>query len=147
MRFGSRYAFEHMILLAPPSSAQTCNVGSLQVDAVQHKFLLNEAQRLRGRVYVDDGAVDRKQLSRDGRLVHPHDARSWQLLLMNREGRVAGCARYIPHEDEVSFSELGVATSALAYSPSWGSRLKRAVEAERAKARRGGMAFAEVGGW
>lgn len=146
MSFGSRCAFEQMILLAPPSS-QTFTVSSQQVDASQHAVFLKEAQRLRGRIYLEDGAVDRRQLSADGRLIHTHDERGWHLLLMNRNGRVAGCARYVVHDDDVSFSEFGVATAALAYSPNWSFRLREAVEAQRAKARARGMAFAEVGGW
>jgi hypothetical protein len=84
---------------------------------------------------------------RDGRLVHDHDESSWQLLVMNWEGRVAGCARYIPHKDGVKFSELGIAKSALAGSRHWGARLRQAVENQRARARSCGRTFAEVGGW
>src|SRR5438128_685534 len=146
MRFGSQYAFEHMILLAPPSSAEAFSVGSLKVDASQHRFFLTEAQRLRGRVYLQDGAVDDKQLSRDGRLVYAHDEHSWHLLLLDRQATTSACVRYIPHQDRVSFHDLGVASSALAYSPTWGSRLRCAIQAERAKARLRGMGYAEVGG-
>jgi hypothetical protein len=146
-RFGSRTSeFEHLILLAPPC-ASAANFGALQVDPLRHKLLLREAQRLRGRVYLRDGAITARQLTRDGRLVHSHDTRGWQLLVLNHEQRVAGCIRYASQDDNVSFSELGVADSALAHSPTWGTRLRRAVEAKREDARRRGIGYAEVGGW
>jgi hypothetical protein len=146
-RFGPRTSeFGHLILLAPPC-APAGNFNAFQVDSVRHKLLLREAQRLRGRIYLRDGAITARQLTRDGRLVHQHDNRSWQLLVINREHRVAGCIRYSSQDESVSFSELGVAESALAQSPTWGSALRRAVEEKRADARRRGIGYAEVGGW
>jgi hypothetical protein len=147
MKFGSRRAFKGLLLLAPPSSIHDETFGFCHTDESWYNHLLAEAQRLRGRVYLQDGAVDAGELSSDGRLVHAADEHSWQLLIMNWEGNVAGCARYMPHREGVSFSELGIARSALAYSRHWGSTLRRAVEAERTKARHRGISFAEVGGW
>ena len=148
MKFGSRRAFQRLLLLAPSSLTEDANFGSCQIiDKSQYNFLLSEAQRLRARVYLQDGAIDPGEILRDGRLIHTHDEDSWQLLVINWNGEVAGCARYIPHKEEVSFSELAIAKSALASSHPWGRRLRRAVEAERAKARRRGINFAEVGGW
>jgi len=147
MRFVSNYACEHVMLLAPLYSAQAANIGALEVDALQHNYFLRETQRLRGRIYLQDGAIEPKHLSRDGRLVHPQDEHSWHLVLMSPDRRVSGCLRYVPHEAHTSFSELGVARSALAYSPAWGSRLRGAVESARAKARNRGMGYAEIGGW
>lgn len=147
MKLGSRRAFQGLQLLAPRTSDHASRFNSCQIDEPQYNSLLREAQRLRGRVYLEDGAVTPREVSRDGRLVHAHDERSWQLLVMNWEGRVAGCARYIPHKDCVSFSELGIAKSALACSRHWGARLRQAVESQRARARSCGRTFAEVGGW
>jgi hypothetical protein len=147
MKLSSRGAFESLRLLAPSLPHQDANFRIRQFDQDQHNFLLGEAQRLRGRVYLQDGAIDARQLSDDGRFVHPDDEHSWQLLVMDSRGKVAGCARYIPHHEYASFSELGVATSALARSAEWGPGLRRAVELERAKARCLGKGFAEVGGW
>jgi hypothetical protein len=144
MKLGSR---QRLQLLAPRSSANASTFGSCQVDEPQYNSLLHEAQRLRGRVYLEDGAITAREVSQDGRLVHAHDERSWQLLVMNWEGKVAGCARYIPHKDGVSFSELGISKSALACSRHWGSKLRQAVESQRARARSCGRTFAEVGGW
>ena len=147
MRFGKSYPLRSFLLLAPPSSLHDGTFGFCQTDDFQYDSLLREAQRLRGRLYLQDGAVSTRSITNDGRLVHHQDEQSWHLLVMNDDGLIAGCARYIPYKDSVSFSELGVARSALAHSHPWGPKLRRAVEAQRAKALRRGLTFAEVGGW
>jgi hypothetical protein len=147
MKFGRR-AFHSLLLLAPSPSAADVRFGFCETeDDYQYNSLLKEAQQLRGRVYLQDGAINAQSLTREGRFIHPHDGQSWHLLIMDDAGRVGGCARYIPHDECVSYSELGVAKSALAHCYDWGGRLRRAIETERATARRRGITFAEVGGW
>jgi len=135
------------MLLAPPTVPRHRHFDNYHVNTSQYWRLLNEAQTLRGRVYLKDGAIGRKQLSRDGRLVHSHDEKSWHLLIKNPAGSVSGCARYSPQKDHVPFSDLGVAGSALANSPNWGSHVRVAVEAKRAEARHRGFGYVELGGW
>jgi hypothetical protein len=148
MRTASRsFESDHLILLAPPFGDWSTNFDSFEIDSFRYERLMADAQRLRGQVYLQDGAINPRQLTLDGRLVHPHDEQSWQLLVMNADGGVSGCARYSPKEHDVSFSELGVAGSALAHCPSWGDRLRRAVESKRAEAARRGYGYAELGGW
>jgi hypothetical protein len=138
---------DRMILLAPPFGDWPATFNSIKVDTLRHQRLLADAQWLRARAYCHDGAINRYQLSSDGRFVHSHDEQSWHLLVMDDKGRVAGCARYCPHKHHVSFSELSIAESALASCPEWGSRLRRAVESKRAEARRRGYSYGELGGW
>jgi hypothetical protein len=136
-----------MILLAPPFGDWHESFDSIEVDAIHHEHLLAEAQRLRARIYLQDGAIHRHQLSADGRFVHSHDDQSWHLLLLDAHGRVSGCARYSPHNPHVSFSELGISKSALAHCCNWGESLRRVVESKRAEARRRGYVYGELGGW
>src|SRR5262245_8556753 len=121
------------ILLAPPIASLTEIFQSVTVDYLQHAWFLAEVQRLRGRVYLHDGAIEARQLSADGRFVHPHDKASWHLLFTNSLGEVAGCLRYRP-ADEAAFHHLDIARSALACSDKWGVRLREAVEAKKADA-------------
>jgi hypothetical protein len=116
------------------------------VDHFHHGWLLGEAQRLRARVYLEDGAIEHNQLSSGGRFVHPLDRHSWHLLTLNKSGEVSGCLRY-SQMDWVSFYHLEVARSALAYSHEFALPLRRAVEKKRADARRRGVTYAELGGW
>src|SRR5688572_15609243 len=147
MRVGvSEFWSARTILLAPPIESLTETFQSVQVDSLQHGWFLSEVQRLRGRVYLQDGAVETHQLTADGRLVHPKDKKSWQLLVTNSTGEVSGCLRYSP-ADHASFHHLDVARSALACSDKWGVHLRDAVEARKADAQRREINYAEVGGW
>src|SRR5688572_5919225 len=131
------------ILLAPPNESLTEIFQSVQVDCHQHGWFLSEVQRLRGRVYLEDGAVEAHQLTTDGRLVHPQDHKSWHLLVTNSAGQISGCMRYSP-ADHASYHHLDVARSALACSDKWGMQLREAVEARKAEAQRREINYAEV---
>ncbi|HYZ85308.1 MAG TPA: hypothetical protein VE621_12935 [Bryobacteraceae bacterium] len=134
------------VLLAP-SEANFIPFTKLSVNPVQHQSLLGELQRVRGQIYLEDGAIGPDRLTWDGRFVQAADAKSWHLLILNDKGRVAGCARYRPHHSLVTFDELSVRDSALAKSSEWGPTLRRAVEAEITRARNRGLHYAELGGW
>jgi hypothetical protein len=136
-----------MMLLAPLAGDLPDTFRAVQVNCRKHEALLGEVQRIRGREYLKDGAIPAWQLSPEGRYIQAIDEKSWHLLVLNRFGQVAGCARYTPHQNGVSVYELGVAGSALAQSDHWGNRLHRAVESELNDARRRGISYAEVGGW
>jgi len=97
-------------------------------------------------VYLEDGAIEPNQVTRDGRFVHSIDRVSWHLLVLNSRRQVSGCLRYTPM-DWVSFYHLEVARSALAYSQEWAIPLRKAVEKKRAEAQRRGIMYAELGGW
>src|SRR5205823_5400390 len=97
MRCASRSIESHlMVLLAPLTFPRHKHFDNYHINTTQYRRLLGEAQTLRGRVYLKDGAVGRRQLSRDGRLIHSHDEQSWHLLIKNSDGKVSGCARYSP---------------------------------------------------
>jgi hypothetical protein len=75
------------------------------------------------------------------------DHKSWHLLTLDERGRVAACTRYLSHPSTVSFSELTVSHSALATTPSWGPRVRDAIEAELTLARKRRWSYVEMGGW
>jgi hypothetical protein len=104
-------------------------------------------QQLRGRLYLEDGAVGKGDLSRDGHHVLPSDDRSWHLLVVNRAGDVLGCTRYLLHSPRASFDDLGVRETVLADSNEWGAKLRAAVEEELSCAREAGFSYVEIGGW
>ncbi len=116
-------------------------------DATLHENLLAGLQRLRGRIYLDDGAVERAQLTPDGRHKQTIDDQSWHVLAVDDQGGVCGCARYMPYTRGTDFMELGVSRSALAQSGEWGGKLRTAVETEMRSAWSRGIACVEVGGW
>jgi len=113
----------------------------------EYEAVMASMQRLRGAVYLKDGAIKTWQLSPDGRHTAEADARSWHVLLVDEENNVDGCARYTSYSNSVTFGSLGVSRSALAMSDQWGVKLRDAVEQELAVAREEGLSYVEVGGW
>jgi hypothetical protein len=112
-----------------------------------HQRLLTDAQRLRGRIYLQDGAILTSQLLSDGRHVQAADQKSWHLLTLDERGRVAACTRYLPHSNTVSFSELTVSNSPIAQSDAWGRSFRNVIEAELALAKKRQCSYVEMGGW
>jgi hypothetical protein len=134
------------ILLAP-STSNVAAFRKVSVDSRQHRLLVAEAQRLRGKTYVDLDAINPSQLSSDGRHVHTADDQSWHLMTMDEAGHVVACLRYQAHPNNIPYSKLTIARSALAKSQEWGRNLRVAVEDELRQARERGCWYVEMGGW
>jgi hypothetical protein len=137
---------QRLVIVSPPSQADP-TFGDVQVDAAAHRRLLREMQKLRGSIYLHDGAVSREQLSRDGLHMTPEDERSWHLLMLGPRGKVSACVWYMEHADDASFEQLRVRNSPLAKQQRWRGLLWKAVDAELTRARRHNLRYAEVGGW
>jgi len=136
-----------LLLLAPAHASMPAALGHVDVDEERYDELLGDVQRLRGRVYLQDGAIEHHQLTADGRHHTPEDEKSWHLVMLDKVGRVAACVWYMPHEADVSATRLRVRHCPLARHPVWRETLWGAVESELAEARRAGLGYAEVGGW
>jgi hypothetical protein len=134
-------------LLLAPSSVNPGPFKAMVVDSSTHLSRLSEAQKLRGRIALHEGAVGPAQLASDGRHIQPADEHSWHLLTLDSNGRVAACMRYLPHRRDAGFHDLAISRSALAQSKTWGRRLRMAVEADLRSARRRGCSYVELGGW
>jgi len=137
---------QRLVLVAPPAEMIPHVFKSVRVEPSEHHRLVREVQRMRGAVYLEDGAVQRDELSPDGLHQTPEDERSWHLLFMNG-GQVTACAWLMVHTVEASFEQLRVRHTPLARMEDWRAKLWFAVELELAKARAEGWAFGEVGGW
>lgn len=134
------------VLLAPGRLYSTL-FSDVSVDPGWHRRLLISVQKLRGRVYLQDGAIEPWQLSVDGRHAQAADYKSWHLLTMDENEDVLACTRYLPHHHNVSFAELTVSHSALGQSEMWGQTLRAAVESELRIAKQRRCAYVEMGGW
>jgi hypothetical protein len=104
-------------------------------------------QRLRGQIYLEEGAIDSNSLDPDGRHYLPGDERSWHILALDEAGRIQGCIRSLPCCSTVRFGDLAVRETPLAACEVWGHRLKLAVELELERARAMAVDFFEIGGW
>ncbi len=136
-----------LILLAPGSGEIPAKFDQSVYDAKLYDDLLAGMQRLRGSVYLEDGAISANELTADGRHLSSADSEAWHVLAVDNTGRVCGCARYLSHDNSTSFHDLVLKSSALAQDPQWGGRLQAAVESELALAQRMGVPYVEAGGW
>lgn len=134
-------------LLAPPQAVVPGNFCRVDQDHAWHQRMMNRMQRLRGEIYLQDGAIRNSQIGPDGAHRVPIDDPAWHVLALDDSMRIYGCSRYLAHPNSVKFSQLSVRHSPLATSFLWGSRFRSAVEADIHLARRRGIGYVEVGGW
>jgi hypothetical protein len=141
-------AIDHrLVLLAPPESHVPTFFGNVTGDEVEHRRLVTDMQRLRGSVYLRDGAVTPDDLSSEGLHKTPEDARSWHLLMRNEEGGLSACIWYLEYNTLPAFQQLRARHCALSRSYDWHDRVRRAVAGEVAQARVERVRYSEVGGW
>jgi hypothetical protein len=136
-----------LLLLAPADAEIPRVLTGVEWNPQRHGSLLAGLQRLRGRVYLEDGAIERSALSPDGRYIQAADEEAWHLIALNANGFVSGCARYMAHSGHVHFDDTGLSNSPLSWSAEWASSLRIAVQFEIERANRLGIDFVEVGGW
>jgi hypothetical protein len=148
---GSQYVNSNVdktfVMLAPGGARIPGHFGCVQDDVDQHSSLLSQMQRLRGAVYLQDGAISKSQLDGSGRHRLPDDHQSWHLLRLREDGTVSGCARILVHGRDADYEELRVSSSALATCGTWGEALRSSMESEICKARINGRYVVEPGGW
>ena len=143
---GWKLASKGFVFLAPPDAPIAAFDRTIE-DPTGYSRLLGDAQRLRGRVYVEDGAIERQDLTGDGRHIQEADSRSWHLLEVDEYQRVTACLRYFPHSPGTSFQELSISHTGLAQSSAFRSEVRDAVEAELEFAAQRGLDYFEIGGW
>ena len=136
----------NLVLLAPASARSCGPFDHIWRSNQTYTKLLSDMQRLRGEVYLHDGAVERHELTSDGRHIVPSDEHSWHLLTLNSAGRVLGCIRY-SRASVTGFGALNVGRAALTKSKSWGPLVRSCVLEEARNARSAGFSYLEIGGW
>src|SRR5450432_1470541 len=97
-----------LLLVAPVGASFESFEGEITPSDRLHADLIAETQRLRGGIYLEDGAIDASQLTPDGRHVSDLDHESWHLLTITPAGRMVGCTRFRRHANTVCPDELGV---------------------------------------
>ncbi len=135
-----------MVLLAPAGACLDPFSGPVTVSDRAHSELIREMQRLRGEVYLTDGAIQASQMT-SGRHVSPCDEESWHLLTARRDGTVAGCVRFLRHPNTVRCHQLRVSSAPLARSRDWAAGFVSSINSELEAARRYNFSYVEIGGW
>jgi hypothetical protein len=134
-------------LLAPPETPYGGAFGRPNIDKQLYDHFLASIQKLRGRVYLKDGAIQESELDDEGRFSMPGDKRSWHFLLVDSSQNVIGGARYLVHPNTVGFDQLRVRHAALANHPNWADKVRQAVENDLRLARQHDFSYVEIGGW
>jgi hypothetical protein len=107
---------------------------------------LRETQEMRGRIYLEDGAISSRQII-NGSHVVDSDHGSWHLLVLDGAGRVCGCTRYRQHALDVEYHQLIAAQTTLASCATWEGMARCAVNEELELSRSLDVPFVEIGGW
>lgn len=136
-----------LVVLAPSRLRAPEVFSNVRPDETWHHRLMAEMQRFRGMEYLRDGAVQKSDLTSDGRHKLPVDERSWHVLSLDGQGRVCACLRYLDESRARGFDDLWIRHAALSRLPALGKKFRSAVEAGLRTARCIGMGFGEVGGW
>ena len=136
-----------LMLLAPSEAHVPASFPAVDVNPNRHEEILAQLQRLRGSVYLHDGAITSAQLGSDGRHVLGVDSASWHVVSAQPDGRVTGCARYRAYGKNTQPEHLGAWRSALANDRTWRGTLHMALESEISLARKRKVDYVEVGGW
>jgi hypothetical protein len=143
-----RYRTQTRFVVLPPARLQSpANFNNIEEDPQRHDRLVAEMQRFRGMVYLRDGAVQKSDLTNDGRHKLAVDERSWHVITLDREDRVCACLRYLDESEAKGFDDLWIRHAALSKLPALGRKFRNTVESGMNLARRLGMRFGEVGGW
>ncbi|HXK05585.1 MAG TPA: hypothetical protein VMS37_24485 [Verrucomicrobiae bacterium] len=136
-----------LVVLVPAQTQAPDTFSNPEIDPDGYDRLMAEMQRLRGSVYVRDGAVRRSDLTLDGRHRLAVDKKSWHVLSLDRDDNVCACLRYVDETWAGGFDDLWIRNAAFSRVSALSHRFRRAVEVEMHTARRMGMRFGEVGGW
>jgi len=142
-----RRATNRFVVLTPSLSDVPGVFRNVEAGHGKYRTLLAQMQRLRGRIYTQDGAVRRDELTSDGRHRPGADERCWHVLTLDANDNVVACLRYLDQRGARGFDDLCVRHAALARCPASGGRLRGAVESAMERARYARVAFGEVGGW
>src|SRR5688500_55008 len=107
-------SLDRRLLLLAPNASVPAFFQNVSFDPSRHRSLMRDMQKLRGGIYVEDGALGREQLTSDGLHETAEDEKSWHLLMIDARRRVTGCAWYLEHDSAVRVDDLRVRQSPLA---------------------------------
>lgn len=136
-----------MVLLAPAGACLRPFSGPVTFSHRIHAALIGGMQRLRGGIYLREGAIQLPQLRYNGRHVSSSDYKSWHLLTVRSDGEILGCIRFLRHPNTVRSHQLRVSEAPLAHSDAWSTRFFSSINSEIEAARRFNFSYVEIGGW
>jgi hypothetical protein len=133
-------------LLPPRQARLPVALGHWQTSDSEQEEILGQIQRLRGAVYVQDGAIPAHALDASGRHIQEVDDRSWHSYLVDARGTISGCIRVMPHAGHPRPKELHVADLCRRMEPATAVRHCAALQVFVDQARHAGLGVVEAGG-
>jgi hypothetical protein len=134
-------------LLAPADNHPSNAFSVANIDAQMHSRQLSSLQSLRGRIYLQERAIQPWEVDAAGRFRMPGDELGWHFLLIDGEERVIGCIRYLVHPGTVVFDRLRIGHSSMALGAEWHDRVREAVETDLKLVLEQNLSYIEIGGW
>lgn len=134
-------------ILGPRVSTYEPGFAAYRENETLYQSKLDAVQRLRGRIYYEDGAIHENALDSQGRFHMSGDDEAWHLILTDLDNKVVACARYMVYSNTVPYRMLRISHSAIAQDPKWSTTLRCAVEADLRAARQRQLLYVEIGGW
>jgi hypothetical protein len=146
--FNFRLRLRNNFVVLPPAGVPVQGIFKKVVfDNRRYNRLLGEMQRLRGRSYLEDGAIRSEELTSDGRHSSAADESAWHILSIAKDGSITTCLRFIDERHSASFRDLWVSHAAISRCPVLGWKVRHAVESKMRRARDSRLRFGSVGGW
>ena len=148
--FYARLEGMHLCLLAPERERIPGSFINVSEDARRHGALLDEVQRLRGGVYVQDSALPGGALDKHGRHRDPVDASCWHMALLDGHGNVRAAIRMAIHfagQEEVTLANLQAAHLVRRMPSPMRQKFVVALTDFIGDAARSTACFFETGGW
>jgi hypothetical protein len=134
-------------ILAPVDNHPSNAFCRARIDDEFYFKQLASLQNLRGRVYLQDRAIQPWEVDAHGRFPMLGDDLSWHFLLVDEGQEVIGCVRYLIHPQNTSFNKLLICHSSMASNAEWHDKVREAVEADLRLALEERLSYIEIGGW
>lgn len=134
------------VLLAPALAYVPSVFARRDLHEEEHANRLANVQQMRGRIYLEDGALESWQLTGDGRYRLHEDESRWHLLTV-KDRQLRGCASLKVYLPPTAYSDLGVSQSAQAQCSQWGTALRKSVSLDLELAESELLRYVEAGGW
>src|SRR5689334_19000574 len=95
-----------LLVLAPTQAAIPSTFGTVYADTGRHRDVLSQLQRLRGDIYLKEGAIPVADLDERGRHLAAPDETSWHLLALDDRRHITAFLRLTWFQRAVSYDTL-----------------------------------------
>jgi hypothetical protein len=140
-------AVQRLSVLPPRSMLGASTTHAARVDADDYEERLAEIQRLRGAVYLEDGAISPSALDVNRRHITDFDYENWHIVVTSKSGQVAACIRLRLHDADIGIHQLKVYDLVERMPPGARAAFRSALESFLQEAGVERVRVGEVGGW